>query len=228
MIWRVPRIWPDSQVFILGGGPSFLDVFGVPPEIQDKMKSGQLLPHSAGAYLHELHPRRCVGVNNAYQLGNWIDVLFFGDCGWYLPHRERLAQWPGLKITSCRRFENKSRDESETIKYLKRDKTKLGISRNPSTVCWNNNSGFAAISVAAHLGARQIVLLGFDMTLDEQGFSHWNAGHGSAKRKPPFARHLAGEKQIAADAREMGIEIVNASPISAIRAFKKVKLKEVL
>ena len=54
--WNPPQIWKDQTAFILGGGPSLKD-----------------------ADLDLIHDRRVIGVNNAYQLGSWVDVCWFGD-----------------------------------------------------------------------------------------------------------------------------------------------------
>jgi len=55
-MFKPPQIWKDGIAFILGGGPSLNDVDF------DLIKN-----------------RRIIGVNNAYQLGDWVDVCWFGD-----------------------------------------------------------------------------------------------------------------------------------------------------
>jgi hypothetical protein len=196
------------------------------------MNGGQAGEYSA--YLAPLHDMHVIGINNIYRIGTWIDILFFGDCGWYLAHKGVIADFPKLKVTCCDRFANKSIDQSEGIKYLAKDKQKTrGISDDPSTVSWNGNSGAAAISMAVHLGVKKIVLLGFDMSLDANNVSHWHGSHyawkqGGKKRSPPFSRHMIGFPTIAADAKRLGVEILNCSPISAIDVFPKVSLQEAL
>jgi hypothetical protein len=44
----------------------------------------------------------------------------------------------------------------------------------------------------------------------------------------PFDRHLRGFAQIAKDAQQRGIEIINACPESAITQFHKCNVKELL
>jgi hypothetical protein len=117
---------------------------------------------------------------------------------------------------------------------LARDKQPQGISNDPSTVCWNANSGAAAISIAANMGCKRIVLLGFDMQRIE-GEKHWHGLYKSKikkgkKRKNDnvFGRHLIGFDQIAKDADRRGIEILNCSPNSAIHQFKKVEVNHIL
>lgn len=209
--------------------------FAIPPEVVAKVRSGALPPSAYSPFLAPLHDKHVIGINNAYLLGPWIDCVFFGDCAWYLVHRKALAKFPNLKVTCCPRFANRPLKDMEGIKYLAKgggrgiagSPGKLhGISDNPGKVAWNSNSGAAAISLAAHFGVKRIVLLGFDMAL-ESGSSHWHRGHG-AKKPPPFARHLRGFPAIAEDAARLGIEILNASPNSAIESFRKVGLKEIL
>jgi len=228
-------MWEGGTCFIIGGGPSFPRQFGVPQETIARVVSGELPPSAYSSFMAALHDKHIIGVNNAYQIGTWIDCVFFGDHAWYLVHRKALSQWPNLKIT-CSRNDNHSKEyEREGVKVLSRQggrgikglPSKLfGISTDPRRVAWNHNSGAAAISLAVHFGVARIILLGFDMSM-MAGFSHWHKGHGRTK-PPPFERHLRGFSAIAEDAHKLGIEILNASPESAIAVFPKVTLAEVL
>jgi hypothetical protein len=174
-----------------------------------------------------------IGVNNAYRLGAWVDILFFGDWTWYLEHRQELQGWPGLKISCNSKFGNPGPDRMGGIKYLARDREHLeGISGDPSKVSWNQNSGAAAINVAVHLGVKRIYLLGFDMDMDHKNNrTHWFGSHGPSVgrpvKPPPFGRHLRGFPAIAEDAKRMGVGIINVNPESKIDVFPKVALKDI-
>ncbi|MHC4123659.1 MAG: hypothetical protein ACYSSI_08820 [Planctomycetota bacterium] len=206
--------------------------FGVPEELIQKVFARIELPSVYSPYLSAIHDKHVIGVNNAYQIGPWIDVLFFGDCGWYLVHRKKVADFPGLKITCCKRFTARAKEQMEGVKHLQKDgKHRLGLSPNKQKIGWNSNSGAAAINLAIHFGAKRIILLGFDMKLDGNKVSHWHGSHGNpgSKRKPPpFSRHLKGFPMISQDAERLGIEIINANPESAITVFKKVTMQAVL
>jgi len=238
MLWRAPKLWSGGECWIIGGGSSIPRQFGVPEEIINEVMNWRSRPSAYSEYLAPIHDKHIIGVNNVYQIGDWIDVCFFGDCGWYNVHRHALSKWPGIKVTCCHRFAGRGEKEMEGIKFLSRHKKrKYGISDNPSYVSWNGNSGAAAISLAVHFGVKRIVLLGFDMNLDENQKSHWHGSHHNPnpkeptkkKRKtPPFERHLRGFPNIAVDARQMGVEILNANPNSAINDFRKVTVKDVL
>jgi len=228
VIWTVPRIWDGGTCFIIGGGDSMPRQFGVPQDVIAKVQSGELRPAAYSPYMEAIHGRRSIAVNNAYLIGEWMDAMFFGDCGWHLQHRVNLARWRKLKVTCCPKFANRPLEEMEGIKYLIKDSSnRLGLTTKRRMVSWNHNSGAAAINLAVHLGATRVVLLGFDMSLGHRGASHWHPGHG-ARRSPPFERHLRGFPDIARDAERLGVEIINACPDSAIEAFPRVELKEVI
>jgi hypothetical protein len=228
MIWQVPHMWEEGDVWILGGGPSVPVQFGIPDEVVQKVINGTSPASVYSPYMHSLHNKHVIGINVAYLIGNWIDIVFFGDVGFFLNHQQGLADFPSLKVTCHPRG-----DRYDWIKYLAKDTSHTkGISSNPKMVSWNGNSGAAAISLAVHTGAKRIILLGFDMKLNESNMQHWhnlyNKGERLNKKKLPFERHLRGFSAIAADAKRMGVEILNASPGSEIKEFPKYTVKELL
>lgn len=226
MAWQAPKIWEGGRCFIIGGGPSMTRQFGVPDEIvaQVRDKDAPFGPEAYSPYMASIHEEHVIGVNNAYVLGHWLDVCFFGDCVWYLVHRQALSSWPGLKIGCCK--DSPDWLGHEGIKSLSRDRNKkVGISENPTKLAWGYNSGTAAINLAVHFGVQQIILLGFDMT-HEPGMTHWHRGHGNERKS--YARFLKGFPAIASDAARLGVEILNASDNSAISEFPKIRLADLL
>jgi len=235
MAWRIPRIWEGGECWILGGGPSLPRQFDVPEEIIQNVMSQDLPLSAYSPYMDSIHKKHAIGVNTAFLIGNWIDVVFWGDKGWYLKHRKLLAEFTGLKVTSHPYFAN-GRFRSENVKHTPKDNShNKGITPDPHKVAWNGNSGAAAISVAANMGAKRIVLLGFDMKLGDDGRQHWHSDYSGPgkytprkKEKLPFIRHMSGFPAIARDAAVRGIVIINASPDSAIDIFPKMTVKDVL
>jgi len=230
MLWTAPEIWKDGECFIIGGGPSIPQQFNIPNDIVSQVMAGKLPASTYSPYLSTIHNKHIIGVNNAYTLGSWVDVCFFGDNSWYLVHRLGIAKFAGLKVTCCNRFAYRSIKDMEGIKYLAKDKEcTQGISKNKSAVAWNNNSGAAAISLAIHFGVKRIILLGFDMTLSKNQMSHWFGTHNREKKVvPPFFRHLRGFPIIAKHAKERGVEILNCSSTSAIKDFPIMTVEEAL
>lgn len=230
----MPRIWEGGDVWILGGGPSVTEQFGIPDQVVSDVLQGVLPPSAYSPYMRGLHDKHVIGINVSYLIGEWIDMVFFGDSKFFLPHKERLAAWPGLKVACHHSIRSLS-----WVKFLERDPAHpRGISSNPKMISWNCNSGASAISVAANAGAKRIILLGFDMTRGAEGDQHWHSLYRTSPRQTgvkalpskhdPFHRHLLGFPQIAKDAKARGIEILNCSPISAIKEFPKVNVKDLL
>jgi len=199
-LWRVPPLWPNGECFILGGGPSLQDV-----------------------NLEPLHDRRIIAVNNAYKLGNWIDVVFFGDCRWLSQYGKGLLDFAGLKVTTCEKHIGKP-----GIKVVKRKNSPHGLSRDRGTLLWNLSSGACAINLAVHLGVKRIVLLGFDMQKD--GDRHnWHDDYESRHSKfNPYERFMRPFPCIAKDLKRLNIECINASQGSALKEFPIVKLEDIL
>ena len=213
--WDCPRLWPNSTVYVLGGGPSLTDV--------------DLTP---------LHSKRVLAVNNSYgdpsgrqQDGHdiydprpWVDALYFGDCRWYDWHRKALLDFGGLKVTSCQRG-----FRWPGIKWVSRANKAMGLTPRPYEVVWNRSSGASAVNLAVHLGATKIILLGFDMQPDDKGRANWHDDHPvKVRNRDVYPRFREPFIHIKNDAHKMGVEILNATEGSALTDFPMVKLEETL
>lgn len=242
MRWTVPPIWEGDDVWILGGGPSVTKQFGIPDDVVEKVRKQELPPSVYSSYMKDIHNCHVIGINVAYLIGTWIDMVFFGDGKFFREHRQNLARWPKLKVSSSPSTEN-----VPWVKYLQHDiANPLGISPKRNCISWNSNSGASAINLAVHLGAKRIILLGFDMKMNEEGNRHWHNLYKIPPAVPvsevlpkrmkgrvithnqPYTRHLRSFPELARSAERMGVEILNASPDSAITVFPKFSLKELL
>jgi hypothetical protein len=233
-MWLVPKIWDGADVWILGGGPSVASLFGIPDQLVYDVRTGQKPMKAFSPYMKAIHDKQVIGINVAYRLGDWVSIMFCGDKGFVLQHEKELKSYNGIKV-SCHSIASKP--ERNDWKYTPKDNRKgFGITENPYKVSWNLNSGGAAISLACNLGAKRIILLGFDMNI-ENGYQHFHNAYKRGVIKPedhkrkrglPFDRHLKGFPTIKADADRLGVEILNTSLNSSIECFKKVDIKELL
>jgi hypothetical protein len=93
------------------------------------------------------------------------------------------------------------------------------------------NSGFQALNLVAQLGAARVVLIGFDMS-DRTGRAHWYGRNGWTGANNPdesaFRRWRPALDAAAPVLATRGVEVVNASPDSALKAFRKTTLSDVL
>ncbi len=227
-MWRVPTIWEDGRCFIIGGGTSMPRQFGVPESIIQDVYNGKLGVEAYSPYLSAIHSEKTIAVNMAYKIGDWTGVVFWGDGGFWDKQKPGLLDYKGLRCTCMPRLDEKY---LPVVKKLTRDPRKMvGLSFRNDILVWNRNSGGGAINLATLFGAKQIVLLGFDMNLDPNKNQHWHKFYSSNPKtvSATFKMHLKCFPAIAEDASKLGVEILNASPDSSITCFKKVQLKDIL
>jgi hypothetical protein len=169
--------------------------------------------------------QRVMVINDNFLLAPWAEVLYASDGYWWDWHAERVKSFKGRKIT-----QDKQAAEDYQLEYI-RGVDADGISRDPAVIHTGANSGVAAINLSAvRFGARRIVLLGFDMQATG-GKAHWFGEHAWIQRDPAegtWHRWLRRYQVVADDARDMGIEIINATRETALRCFPRVPLASLL
>lgn len=191
--------WLDSNVYIIGGGPS-LCAF-----------DWELL---AG--------RRVIGVNSAVYLGARIcPVLFFSDPEFLDEFEPAVNAYSGKMVTST---EKTIRD----FPWLYRFKRSPEGLHTGDRLGFNFTSGAGAINLALTMGARRVLLLGCDCKPIGE-VHHWHPKfiHNAPDPYPQFligyanvARHLPRVFP--------GREVINLNPDSAIPDFPKRPWQEFL
>lgn len=231
MAWHIPKIWQDGTAWIIGGGTSILDEFGIPLDLARKVIRGELPLSEYSKYLEPIHNKHTIGVNHAFLIGNWIDVFYFSDTAMWDNEQltEQMMEFRGLRITNNAVYTDEMYDQTG-IKYVKRsEKKRYGLTDEKDAVCLNNNTGLSAIDLAYHFGAKRIILLGFDMTVGPLDSHIHGINTRFSRGEDPtrsFKRHMLSVGNIWKDARDKGIEILNASQISKIPLFPKVRAKD--
>ena len=205
MSWKVPNVWKDKTVYIFGGGPTLLGT------IED----------------YDFSDRCVLGVNNAFCLPE-VDILYFGDAKFYWWNREGIQKFKGLKITSNQGVHHgwASVECEPNINMVRVGKYK-GLESRRDKIGWNRSSGAAAINIAIHLGAKCIVLLGYDMRRIG-GKKNWKNHAKENTNQNPYNYQIVGFRQIARALDKFRVHIINATPRSAIDVFQKRKLKDLM
>jgi len=204
--WRVPRILEGETVFVIGGGLS-LDGFDWTP----------------------IHDFKIIGCNDAYLLGDWVDICYSGDNDWLRVHskRAKYKNFKGLKI-SC--SPNPLPRSAAGTKWLRR--WQKGIVRKPERIAWNTNTGASAITLAVKMGATKIVLLGFDMKLGKKNGEYRNNWHPNEFDVPnpdTFPMHYKGFESVKKALTDYPkIQVLNAGPDSELDLFTRTTVKEVI
>lgn len=96
------------------------------------------------------------------------------------------------------------------------------------TIGAGGNSGFQALNLAVQFGARDILLIGFDMS--DIGGAHWYGRNRWAGANNPshtnFRKWIAAFDAAAPVLRARGVNVFNASPLSALTCFPKATVHE--
>jgi hypothetical protein len=167
-----------------------------------------------------------IAIKQSYDLIPWADVVYGCDAAWWRARRG-LPEFKGRKIVwAGSGFEGFP--EIERVK-ITRSGREFGneMTLEPGTIGGGGNSGFQAINLAIQFGARKIILIGFDMTgAHWYGRNRWpGACNPDEDRFAKWRRTLdATAPKIAA----LGVDVVNASPESALECFPKMTLAEAL
>lgn len=133
-----------------------------------------------------------VAVNNAFELAPWAEAMAANDVRWWNqnPHAQ---QFKGRKFSAS---------------------SIHGVQKLPG-VATSQCSGVVAMEVAKQLGAKRIVILG----LDGQGSHYFGDYSGGLKNAQAthYMQHAAQFKKWGA--MNQGIEVINATPNSAVKCF---------
>jgi hypothetical protein len=191
-------------------------------------------PSAAKADIAALKRCKVIAIKQNVDLAPWADVVYGCDPAWW-KHRQGLPDFSGLKIA----WEGSRLDDYPDIHRVKiperpkanRDKYIDDLVLDPvGTVGAGGNSGYQALNLAIQFGSRRIILIGFDMT-DRNGV-HWYGRNFWPMANNPmdsnFRRWIAAFEKAAPILRDIGAEVINASPHSALSCFPKQSIEQAL
>lgn len=144
--------------------------------------------------------------------------MVYGCDGPWWRARNGLPDFAGLKLAYdadvCASYQ-----DVHKVEVLNHDRM---LFDTPGTVGSGGNSGFQAVNIAAQFGAVRILLIGFDMHTG--GGLHWYGNNTwPGARNPAMSNFMrwrdAFEKRALPELRRRRIEVVNASPDSALVCF---------
>ncbi len=149
-----------------------------------------------------------VAVNSSWKLARFCDAIYAGDAAWWAEY--------GAEIDI----------PAERWSCTRQAAQRFGVNHHPAYGGYN--SGMRAVQFAIWQGASRVLLLGYDCSLAHG--SHWHGDHG--KTKNPDAGKVSGWhgqfRQIAAEAKTAGVEVINCSRYSALGCFPRLSLEEAL
>ena len=210
--------WFGKRCFLIGGGPS-LENFN-PSLLKDEL---------------------VIGTNKAFLKFNStinyaMDIGFFNritnpSFNTELERKTRTAwnSYGGIKLFLQVMPKFNFGDGIFVVKKLADRQISLDIEKG---IYPGKNSGFGALMLAISLGATKIGLVGYDLKVDlEREKTHWHDGYlnqtprGLQRKLDNFRLEF---EEFAPAIRQLGIEVVNLNPDSALRCFTFSTIGEML
>lgn len=154
--------------------------------------------------------RAVIVTNTTFRIAPWADVLYGFDIAWWKHHVEEVD-----RVFSGERCSQAKLPSRYRVTHL--DK-----------VPHFGNSGSAAMYLAAHRGAKRIVMLGYDCQ-HTGGKAHWHGNHPGKLGNAGTVKSWPAKFAMLADALEKrGVEVVNASRVTALECFQRADLETAL
>ena len=201
--WTPDTRWENSDVYIIGGGPSLSDF--------------------NWALLEDVPT---IAVNAAFKLGPQVSkVCFFSDEKFFQVWEDELAAYSRYAdvVTHCHALLPRG------IEWLK-SLTRYPLGLHTDGLGFGYNSGCGAVNLALLMGAKRVMLLGFDCKRPDDTHSHWHQWKFEVSSVESYQNFLQGWNAIAMDLPKVfpGREIINLNPSSAIPYFPKEHVSKYL
>lgn len=185
--------WPGCTVAILASGPSL-----------------SVKQCDAVRVWREQPMRRVIAINTTFRRSPWADVIYACDGEWWKVYHEEVA----ITVTGEKWTQDAGAAKAYGLKLVKSVRGK-GLSTVPGVIHQGESSGYQAIGLCWQANAASVLLLGFDNHGD-----HWHGNHPSPLSKVnPFAQWAKNYAQMAVDCKAAGMDVINCTPKTQLRAF---------
>ncbi len=163
---------------------------------------------------------RVVVVNDGYRLAPWADALVALDEEWWHVHHKSLAEFRGERFAV-----SPVGYGAIPLSPIIRD----DIVESWESPSYGADSGQFAIQIAVLMGAKRILLLGYDMGDGPNGERHWFGDHPKALRNTsPYELFLEKYGKAVPSLKRMGVEVINCSRRTRLECFPRAELRECL
>lgn len=176
--------------------------------------------------------QRLIAVNDAWRLLPFADALYACDATWWDVHNGcpdfKGEKWSSHGVPGRIRHNDKT---AQTKRYglnlVEGADGKTFCFDPPGRIHYGSNSGFQAVNLALLWGAVRVILVGFDMQ-SSGGKNHFFGAHPRGLRNTSNYSSFIRAFETAAKKLPPHIEILNATPGSALRCFPMVSLHDAL
>jgi hypothetical protein len=205
----ISRRWPESTIVCVASGPTLT------------------AEDLACVRAHDDVP--VIAVNDAVRLAPWADVLYSSDRGWWQAYRG-IPFFGIVKVGIGWKVGDASPIPQAPAVHVLTHTGAEGLEREPTGLRAGGHSGYAAINLAVHYGARRIILLGYTCG-PYGGRSHFFGKHPAGLPESSEANYAAFRRAyttLLAPLKAAGISIVNATPHSWITVFPCASIGEAM
>lgn len=171
-----------------------------------------------------MEPLRLFGCNDSYRVVPALDVHYACDAKWWLIHYKELHDY---HVTRGLWTQEAQMARAEYPKLHRiAGRSGGGLSTKQDLIHFGNNSGYQLINVAYLFGIKKMILCGYNMSVQD-GKRHFFGDHPQGlNRSGNYTGFVSNFNTIKPD--NLGIEIINATPASALKAFPKMSLEKAL
>lgn len=196
----VTPIFKNKTVYIIGGGPSL-----------------------EGFNWKLLKDKSVIAINKSFMAVPTAQIIYWTDSRFYRWYKEDIDASKATKYTI-----NPGAPYKTDVKLLKKG-VKYGLETDNKLLAHGDNSGYAGINLAYHLGANKIILLGFDMG-SYGNKTHFHEGYATKPTSKAIyeKRFSVSFPHIAKELKDRDIKIYNASSRSTLTCFPKIDIEKAL
>jgi hypothetical protein len=203
----IPRAFDGKTAVLMATGP------GLTPEVVAEVMDARLR--------QELY---LFGCNDAYRIAPYLNVHYACDFAWWRKHFENMVHYETTHGMWTQE-PNMSQHSFPGLHRIKGCGAK-GLSRKQDLIHFGNNSGFQLINLAYLFGITKFILCGYNMQVIG-GKKHFFGEHPEGlNRGGGYTGFIQNYDTI--KPADYGIEIINATPQTALRAFPKMSLTDAL
>lgn len=174
-----------------------------------------------------------IAVNRAYEVLPDAQVVYFTDQDYWQRHREAMMKHKGQLIRGVLNPERERKQMPQEV-IIYHLTGPAGYETKPGKLKHGSNSTYAALNLAAaHFKFEKIYILGLDMKWGKPGDksqSHWHDGHKGGRLDPEsgYKKMIQAYDTIKQPLKDAGVEVYNANPDSAVKAFPRITIEEAL
>jgi len=197
--WIVPALWKGDRAFIIAGGLSVAEQLPEIARIQG----------------------RILAIKHAVLLRPDAEIMFWAGADWHRENGQLITAHRGAMLVKRKvdddvpswiRQVERAKPDADGIAGFAGDRRRLG------GLC----AGGSALNLCVHLGATEIVLIGFDF-----GGDHWLPSYRHrTQSEDHHARHRAALERMAAPIAGRGVQVWNASHRSTLTGFARRGIDE--